>query len=105
MQITRIPFLIVILRPVLRARVYWTPLVHLVTHSGIVQRDTNCAPVVAVVLSYDTLGTQLPQPSVVVRTARHQIRAVGAEGAIPDPPLMTVESGLEREGGGVAFSG
>lgn len=60
---------------------------------------------VPVVLPDNTLAAQLPQPRVVVTTGRHQIRGIRTERAVPDPALVAVQRGLEREGGGVALGG
>ena len=51
----------------------------------------------AVVLADDLLAVQLPQPREVVRAGRHQVRRVGAEGAVPNPPLVARQSRLEGE--------
>jgi hypothetical protein len=61
--------------------------------------------VVAVVLADDALAAELPQAGVVVAARGDEVRAVGAEGAVPDPALVAVQGRLEREGGGVALCG
>lgn len=58
-----------------------------------------------VILSNYILAVQLPESRVVIRTRGDQVRGVGAERAIPDPPLMAVECGFEWEGVDVAFRG
>jgi hypothetical protein len=75
----------------------------LITYGCVVQGDAHDAPVMAVILPYDALAAQLPQPRVVVATCCDQIRAVCTEGAVPDPALVAVQRGLERESRGVAF--
>lgn len=50
-----------------------------------------------IVLADDLLAVQLPQARVVVRARRHQVRRVGAKGAVPDPALVARQRGLERE--------
>ena len=57
----------------------------------------------SVILPDDSLRVQLPQARVVIATGRDQVRAVGAEGAVPDPPLMALETRLERETHGGLF--
>lgn len=49
----------------------------------------------SVVLPNYLLTVQLPQPRIVIRTRRHKVCRVGAEGAVPDPALVTRESRLE----------
>ena len=63
----------------------------------VVQRHTHGAAMMPVILPDDGLRVQLPQPRVVVAARRDQVRAVGAEGAVPDPALMALEACLERE--------
>jgi hypothetical protein len=75
----------------------------LVPNGGVVERHAHDAPVMPVVLAYDALTAELPQPRVVVATCCDQIRAVCTEGAVPDPALVAVQCGLEGESGGVAF--
>jgi hypothetical protein len=58
-----------------------------------------------IILPNNTLTAQLPQPRIVITTRRNQIRAISAERAVPDPALVAVQGGLEREGGGVALCG
>lgn len=58
-----------------------------------------------IVLPDDALAAQLPQPRVVIAARGDEVRAVGAEGAVPDPSLVAMQGGLEREGGGVALRG
>lgn len=82
-----------------------TRLALLVAHRGIVQRHTNRAPVMPIILPDDTLTAQLPQPCIVITTCSDEIRAVSTESAVPDPALVAVQGSLEREGGGVAFRG
>lgn len=53
---------------------------------------------VAVVLPDDLLALQLPQTGVVVGAGGDEVRAVGAEGAVPYPALVTRQGCLEREG-------
>lgn len=60
---------------------------------------------VSVVLPDDALAAQLPQARIVVAAGSHQVGAVGAKGAVPDPALVAVQGGLEREGGRVAVGG
>lgn len=55
---------------------------------------------VPVVLSDDLLAMQLPQPRIVVRACRHQIRRIRTEGAIPNPALVACKCSLQREGFG-----
>ncbi len=43
------------------------------------------------------MGVQLPQSGVMVAAGGHEVGAVGAEGAVPDPALVASEGGLERE--------
>lgn len=76
----------------------------LIAYCGVVQRDTHGASMMAIVLPDDALATQFPQARIVVTARSNQIRAVGAESAIPDPALMTVQCRLEREGSGVTLS-
>lgn len=64
----------------------------------VVERHTHRATVVAAVLADDGASTQLPQAGVVVARHRHQVRRVGRERAVPDPPLVTSQGGLEEEG-------
>lgn len=52
---------------------------------------------VSVVLPNDLLALQLPEAGVVVGAGGHKVRAVGAEGAVPDPALVAGQGGLERE--------
>lgn len=59
----------------------------------------------AVVLPNDLLALQLPEAGVVVGAGGHEIRAVGAEGAIPDPALVAGQGGLERERFGLGVLG
>jgi hypothetical protein len=40
---------------------------------------------------------QLPQPSIVIRACRNQVRRIGTESAIPDPALMTLECAFKLE--------
>ena len=54
----------------------------------VVQRDAHGAPVVTIVLPYDLLAVQLPQPGVVVRARGDEVRAVGRESTVPDPALV-----------------
>jgi len=53
---------------------------------------------VAIVLPDNRLGSQLPEPGVVITTRRDEIRAVGTEGTVPHPPLMAIEFLLHMEG-------
>lgn len=53
---------------------------------------------VAAVLADDSASTELPQTGVMVARHRHQVRRVGREGAVPDPPLVASQGGLEEEG-------
>ena len=75
----------------------------LVPYSSIVQRDTNRAPVMPIVLSYDTLTTQLPQSRIMIATSRNQIRTIRTKRAIPDPALVSMQRCLEWKGRRVAF--
>ena len=76
-----------------------------ISHSRIVESNTDSAAVMAVVLPNDTLAVQLPQSSVVVRARRDEVGRVGAKGAVPDPALVAGQRGLEREGVGVTLGG
>lgn len=58
-----------------------------------------------VVLPDDTLAPELPQTGVMIAARGDQIRAIGAERAVPDPSLVAVQRGLEREGRWVALRG
>jgi hypothetical protein len=58
-----------------------------------------------IILPNNTLAIQLPQPGVMVRAGRNQVRGISAEGAVPDPALVAVKRCLERESIGVAFCG
>jgi hypothetical protein len=60
------------------------------SQGGIVQGDTDGATVVTIVLSNDAFGAQFPEPGKVVGASRDEIGAVGAEGAVPHPSLMTL---------------
>jgi hypothetical protein len=64
----------------------------------VVERDADGAAVVAVVLTDDLLGVQLPQARIVVAAGRHEVGAIGAEGAVPDPALVTRQGGFEWKG-------
>lgn len=64
----------------------------------IIQSHTYRTPVMSVILPDDLLAVQLPQARVVVGAGRHQVGRVGAEGAVPDPPLVAGQGGLEGEG-------
>lgn len=59
----------------------------------------------AVVLADDLLTVQLPESGVVVGAGRDEVSRVGAEGAVPDPPLVTRQGGLEGEGLGLLVMG
>ena len=50
-----------------------------------------------VILANDALRAQLPQARVVVAARGHQVRAVGAERAVPDPALVRAQVRLEWE--------
>ena len=41
----------------------------------------------------------------MVGACSHQVSTIGTEGAIPDPALVAMQGGLEREGVGVAVVG
>ena len=56
-----------------------------------------------IILPNNTLTAQLPQPRIMVAARSNQIRTIGAKGAVPDPSLVAVQGGLEREGGRVAL--
>lgn len=45
----------------------------------------------AIVLTDDAGGAELPQTGVVVAADGDQVRRVGAEGAVPHPALMVVQ--------------
>ena len=53
-----------------------------------------------VILTNDALRSQFPETSIMVGTSSDKIGAIGREGTVPYPTLMTMESGFEREGGG-----
>ena len=50
-----------------------------------------------VVLSNDLLTMQLPQPRIMIRASRNEIRRIGTESAIPNPALMSSQSALQLE--------
>ena len=52
---------------------------------------------VTIVLPNDLLAVQLPQAGIVIRAGRDEVRAIGAEGAVPDPALVAGQRRLERE--------
>ena len=60
---------------------------------------------VAIILPDDRLRVQLPQPGIVVGARGDEVRAVGAEGTVPDPALVGLEGGFERKGAGLALGG
>ena len=76
---------------------------HLVPHRRIIQRNTHRTAMMPIVLPNNTLAPQLPQPRVMITTRGNQIRAVGAERAVPHPSLVSMQRRLEREGGGIAL--
>ena len=51
----------------------------------------------AVVLSDNKLGVQLPQSRIVIAAGSHQVGTIGTEGTVPYPALVLLKSGLERE--------
>lgn len=63
----------------------------------VIQRDTDRAAMVAIILADNLLAVQLPQARVVVRASRDQVGRVRAEGAVPDPALVACQRGFERE--------
>ena len=71
----------------------------------VVQRDTDGASVVAVVLTDDLLAVELPEPRIVVAACRNQVGAVCAEGTVPHPALVAGEGRLEGEGLGLILVG
>lgn len=76
-----------------------------VAHSCIIQRNTNRAPVVPVVLPYDTLTAQLPQPCIVVATSRNQVGAIRTKCAVPDPSLVSMQRRLKWKRRRIALGG
>jgi hypothetical protein len=76
----------------------------LVAYCGVIQRNAHSTSVMTIVLSDDALAAELPQARIVVTTGRHQIGAIGAEGAVPDPALMAVQCCFKGEGSGVTLS-
>lgn len=64
----------------------------------VVERDADGATVVAVILTDDLLRVKLPQARVVIATGGHEVGAIGAEGAVPDPTLVARQGGLEGKG-------
>ena len=77
----------------------------LIAHSGIIQRDTHGAAMMPIILPDNALTPQLPQPCIMVTTRSDEIGAVSAERTVPDPALVAMQGGFEREGGGVALGG
>jgi hypothetical protein len=63
---------------------------YLSRHGRIVKSYANGAAMVTVVLPYDALAAQLPEPGIVIRACRDQISRVCTEGAVPDPALVTM---------------
>lgn len=50
-----------------------------------------------IILSNHRLRIQLPQPGIVIAARGNQIRAIGAKRTIPHPPLMALETRLDRK--------
>jgi hypothetical protein len=58
------------------------------TLAVVVERNTDGAAVMTVVLSDDLLRAQFPEASIVVGACGHQVCGIGAKGAVPNPPLV-----------------
>jgi len=64
----------------------------------VIESDADGTTMVAIVLSNDGGGAELPQTGVVVATHGHQVSGVGTEGAIPDPALVIVQNRVTGKG-------
>lgn len=70
----------------------------------IVQRNADSSSMMPIILTDDGLTAKLPQSRVMVAAGRHQVGRVGAESAIPHPPLVTCQRRFQGESLGFCFS-
>ena len=63
----------------------------------VVQGHANGAAVVTIVLPDDLLTMKFPQACIVVTTGRDEVRAVGAKGTVPHPPLVARQGSFQWE--------
>lgn len=55
----------------------------------------------SIILPYNRLARQLPQPSIVITTSRDKVRGIRRERTVPNPALVSIEFVLQRERPGV----